>query len=79
VPLDYPIPGRGDCGIGVAGTGGMINTSVSRSEINRQKRNPMVIGGCHLNQRFRVERVYRTIAALKSWTVQKVGVRTATD
>jgi 7,8-dihydropterin-6-yl-methyl-4-(beta-D-ribofuranosyl)aminobenzene 5'-phosphate synthase len=52
---------------------GMINTLYHAQKLTGRKEIRMVIGGCHLINAS-VERVYRTIAALKELDVQKVGV-----
>jgi 7,8-dihydropterin-6-yl-methyl-4-(beta-D-ribofuranosyl)aminobenzene 5'-phosphate synthase len=52
---------------------GVINTLYHAQKLTGRKEIRMVIGGCHLINAS-VERVYRTIAALKDLNVQKVGV-----
>jgi 7,8-dihydropterin-6-yl-methyl-4-(beta-D-ribofuranosyl)aminobenzene 5'-phosphate synthase len=52
---------------------GMINTLYHAQKVTGRKEIRMVIGGCHLINS-PVERVYRTIAALKELDVQKIGV-----
>jgi 7,8-dihydropterin-6-yl-methyl-4-(beta-D-ribofuranosyl)aminobenzene 5'-phosphate synthase len=52
---------------------GMINTLYHAQKLTGRKEIRVVIGGCHLINAS-VERVYRTIAALKELDVQKVGV-----
>jgi 7,8-dihydropterin-6-yl-methyl-4-(beta-D-ribofuranosyl)aminobenzene 5'-phosphate synthase len=51
----------------------MINTLYHAQKLTGRKEIRVVIGGCHLINAS-VERVYRTIAALKELDVQKVGV-----
>ena len=52
---------------------GMINTLYHAQKLTGRKEIRMVIGGCHL-MNSPVERVYRTIEALKELDVQKIGV-----
>jgi len=52
---------------------GMINTLYHAQKLTGRKEIRVVIGGCHLINAS-VERVYRTIDALKELDVQKVGV-----
>jgi 7,8-dihydropterin-6-yl-methyl-4-(beta-D-ribofuranosyl)aminobenzene 5'-phosphate synthase len=52
---------------------GMINTLYHARKITARKDIRMVIGGCHLINS-PVERVYKTIDALKAMEIQKIGV-----
>jgi 7,8-dihydropterin-6-yl-methyl-4-(beta-D-ribofuranosyl)aminobenzene 5'-phosphate synthase len=52
---------------------GMINTLYHAQKLTGRKEIRMVIGGCHLINS-PVERVYKTIAALKEMDIQRIGV-----
>lgn len=52
---------------------GMINTLYHAQKLTGRKEIRMVIGGCHLINS-PVERVYKTIDALKAMNIQKIGV-----
>jgi len=52
---------------------GMINTLYHAQKITGRKEIRMVIGGCHLINS-PVERIYKTIDALQTLDIQKIGV-----